>query len=51
MEFEGYRFYVREAMKKEDRENEMKKEQLRFKNSKKRFNLYVKNFPPNTTEE
>ena len=24
---------------------------LRYKNSKKRCNLYVKNFPPTTTEE
>jgi RNA recognition motif-containing protein len=24
---------------------------MRFKNSKKRCNLYVKNFPPNTTEQ
>lgn len=38
-------------MKKEDREMEKKREQLRFKNSKKRCNLYVKNFPPNTTNE
>jgi RNA recognition motif-containing protein len=37
-------------MKKQDREVEKRKEQLRFKNSKKRCNLYVKNFPPNTTE-
>jgi RNA recognition motif-containing protein len=37
-------------LKKEDREAEKKREQLRFKNSKKRCNLYVKNFPPTTTE-
>jgi RNA recognition motif. (a.k.a. RRM, RBD, or RNP domain) len=42
--------YVREALKKEDREAEKRREQIRFKNSKKRCNLYVKNFPPNTTE-
>jgi RNA recognition motif-containing protein len=37
-------------LKKEEREAEKRKEQLRFKNSKKRCNLYVKNFPPTTTE-
>lgn len=37
-------------MKKAEREQEKRKEQLRFKNSKKRCNLYVKNFPPTTTE-
>jgi len=35
------KLYVRQAMKKQDRE----KETLRFKTSKKRCNLYVKNFP------
>jgi RNA recognition motif-containing protein len=42
---------VREALKKNEREIEKRKEQLRFKNSKKRCNLYVKNFAPTTTEE
>lgn len=37
-------------MKKADREIEKKKDQMRFKNSKKRCNLYVKNFPANTTD-
>lgn len=49
-EIEGQKIYVREALKKAEREIEKKKDQLRFKNSKKRCNLYVKNFPPNTTE-
>ena len=47
----GFRLYVKEALKKDERENEKKKEQFRFKNSKKRCNLYVKNFPPTTTED
>jgi len=38
-------------LKKSDREAEKKREQLRFKNSKKRCNLYVKNFPPTSTEQ
>ena len=46
----GFKIYVKEALKKADREMEKKKDQMRFKNSKKRCNLYVKNFPPNTTE-
>jgi polyadenylate-binding protein len=50
-EIDGHKLYVKEALKKADRESEKKKEQLRFKNSKKRCNLYVKNFPPTTTEE
>ena len=44
------KLYVRDALKKTEREIEKKKDQMRFKNSKKRCNLYVKNFPPNTTE-
>lgn len=36
-------------MTKKDREIEKKKEMIRYKNSKKRCNLYVKNFPPTTT--
>jgi len=37
--------YVRHAMKRADREVEKKKETLKYKTSKKRCNLYVKNFP------
>jgi RNA recognition motif-containing protein len=42
---EGVKLYVRTAMKKSDRESEKMKETLRYKTSKKRCNLYVKNFP------
>ena len=49
-EIEGEKIYVKEALKKSDRDQEKRREQLRFKNSKKRCNLYVKNFPPNTTD-
>ena len=49
--YDGNTFYVKEALKKSDREVEKRKEQLRFKNSKKRCNLYVKKkLPPATTE-
>ena len=44
------KLYVRHAMKKQDRDIEKKKDTLRYKASKKRCNLYVKNFPQNWTE-
>jgi RNA recognition motif-containing protein len=47
---DGCKIYVREALKKADRDQENRNNQMRFKNSKKRCNLYVKNFPPNTKE-
>lgn len=48
---ENHTLYVKEALKKAERAIEKKKEMLRYKNSKKRCNLYVKNFPPETTKE
>lgn len=50
-QLEGKELYVREALKKSERLMEKTKEMLRYKNSKKRCNLYVKNFPPTTTKE
>lgn len=43
--------YVKEALKKSDRAAQSLAEKLRFKNSKKRCNLFVKNLPHETTEE
>ena len=43
--------YVRTAMKKADRQSEKMKETLRYKTSKKRCNLYVKNFPNDWEEK
>jgi len=43
--------YVRAAMKKEDRQTEKMRETIRYKTSKKRCNLYVKNFPIEWEEE
>jgi len=43
--------YVKPALTKNERDQEKKKDMLRYKNSKKRCNLYVKNFPPPTTKE
>jgi len=44
------KLYLRHAMKKADREAEKKKEALKYKSSKKRCNLYVKNFPVHWVE-
>jgi len=43
--------YVKPALSKSEREAEKIKEMIRYKNSKKRCNLYVKNFPNTTTSE
>ena len=45
------RLYVKEALKKSDREAERLRDTIKYKNSKKRCNLYVKGFPENVTEE
>lgn len=45
------KLYVRHAMKKSDRELEKKRDTLRYKTSKKRCNLYVKNFPNSWTQD
>jgi RNA recognition motif-containing protein len=45
------KLYVRHAMKKTERDAEKKKETLRYKTSKKRCNLYVKNFPNSWPKE
>jgi len=44
------KLYVREALKKTERAIERQRETLKYKNSKKRCNLYVKNFPENITK-
>jgi polyadenylate-binding protein len=46
-----FKLYVRHAMKKTDREIEKARETLRYKTSKKRCNLYVKNFPNSWTSD
>lgn len=46
----GNKLYLRPALKKAQREQEKKTEALRYKNSKKRCNLYVKNIPPTWTD-
>lgn len=46
-----HKLYIRHALKKADRELEKKKAMLRYKNSKKRCNLYAKNFPNHWTHD
>lgn len=48
---EGKKFYIKEALKKSEREKERIRETIRFKNSKKRCNLFVKGFPEDITED
>ena len=45
------KLYVKEALKKSDRAAERVRETIKYKNSKKRCNLYVKGFEENITEE
>ena len=45
------KLYVRQAMKKPERELEKRKETLRYKASKKRCNLFIKNFPNSWMKE
>jgi len=47
----GLKMYLRNFLNKEEREREKFVETIRYKNSKKRCNLYVKNFPANWTEQ
>lgn len=50
-DYDGKPLYCKPALKKQEREKELAHETLKYKNSKKRCNLYVKNFTPETTEE
>lgn len=45
------KLYVKEALKRTDREAERLRETIKYKSSKKRCNLYVKGFPPTMTED
>ena len=45
------KLYVRQAMKKNERELEKRKDTLRYKASKKRCNLFIKNFPNQWTKD
>ena len=45
------KLYVKEALKRTDREAERRRETIKYKSSKKRCNLYVKGFPETMTED
>lgn len=47
----GPRLFVKHALKKAEREIEKVRETIRYKASKKRCNLYVKNLPPTYTKD
>jgi RNA recognition motif-containing protein len=47
----GKTLYVKPALSASNRKAELLRETIKYKNSKKRCNLYVKNFDPKTTEE
>lgn len=50
-EIEGHKLYVQYALPLEQRQAQIRQEVLRYKNSKKRCNLFVKGFPGDFTEE
>lgn len=50
-ELDGYKIYVQPAVPAPLRQAQVKHEQFRFKNSKKKCNLFVKNFPSSFNEE
>jgi len=50
-EIAGKQLYVKPALKKHEREKELQHETLKYKNSKKRCNLFVKGFSNETTED
>lgn len=49
-ELDGNKLYVQPALTAIQRQQVILREQQRFKNSKKKCNLFVKNFPPEFTE-
>ena len=50
-EIEGLKLYVQPAIPSEERQAQIKREQFRFKLSKKKCNLFFKNFPAHFKQE
>lgn len=50
-EIGGKKLYVKQFLKKNEREQEIQREAMKYKNSKKKCNLFVKNIPENCTEK
>lgn len=50
-EVEGKKLYVKQFLSKAERELEIQRDAMKYKNSKKKCNLFVKNIPENCKEE
>jgi len=50
-EVDGFKLYVQQAIPAEQRQAQVLRDQIRFKNSKKKCNLFVKNFPASYTKD
>jgi len=50
-ELEGHKLYVQPAIPADQRQAKVLSDQIRFKNSKKKCNLFVKNFPASYTKD
>lgn len=50
-EIDGFKLYVQSAVPKDQRQAQVQREQQRFKNSKKKCNLFVKGFPSSFGEQ
>lgn len=50
-EVEGKKLYVKQFLNKTEREQEIQRDAMKYKNSKKKCNLFVKNIPDNCTEK
>ncbi len=50
-EIDGFKIYVQHALPATARQAQVKQEQFRYKNSKKKCNLFVKNFPASFDQE
>jgi len=50
-EINGKKLYVKQFLNKADREQEIQRDLMKYKNSKKKCNLFVKNIPDNCTDK
>lgn len=50
-EIDGKKMYVKQFLNKADREQEIQRDAMKYKNSKKKCNLFVKNIPDTCTDK
>jgi len=50
-DMDGKKLYVKHFLSKTEREQEIQREAMKYKNSKKKCNLFVKNIPDNCTDK